>query len=131
MKWILPSIALALAPLAGSCASTPLYGNWVIDDYCSAGGNQRTWVRTEAPANAETYRRIAAADTETSDSVPANSREYWYSAPGGEVKLCRTNLQRAGGRRDWCNPRRVVWWTFRESETGPVIDNSHLPICIT
>jgi hypothetical protein len=131
MKWILPSIALALAPMASSCASMPVLGSWTIDSYCSAGGDERTWVRTDAPTNAETYRRVAAADTDTSDSIPSNSREYWYAGQGGEVKLCMTNLQRSGGRRDWCNPRRVVWWTFRDAEAGPVIDNSHQPVCIT
>lgn len=130
MKWIAPSLALALAPLAG-CASTPGYGAWVINDYCGAYISSQTgWTRTEAPANADSYRAAARTDHHTFDSVPENSSEYWFTR-AGEIKLCYTNLQRSAGRRHWCNPRLAVWWVFRDTETGPVIENSQLPICVT
>lgn len=130
MKWILPGIALALAPLASSCASLPGYGEWVISDFCNSADG-RGWVRTDAPANADAYRGVAAEDNDSMDSVPEGAREYWFASPGGEVKLCRSSLKRSGGRRDWCNPRLAVWWSFRDTESGPVIENSSVPICLT
>jgi hypothetical protein len=132
MRWIVPSIALALAPLASSCASLPGYGAWVISDFCNSGGDDRPWVRTEAPANADAYRTVAATDQSGMEAVPEGAREYWFALPSGAVKLCRTNLKRAEyGRTHWCNPPLAVWWSFRETEGGPVIENSQLPICLT
>ncbi|MGE0531217.1 MAG: hypothetical protein AB7G40_10940 [Hyphomonadaceae bacterium] len=131
MKRALISVALALAPLAGSCASVPGYNAWIISDFCNTGGDDRPWSRTEAPSNAELYRSAARIDRSGWDSVPQDSREYWFTLPNGEIKLCRTNLTRPGGRHHWCNPRIVVWWSFRETESGPLIDNSQAPICLT
>jgi hypothetical protein len=131
MNRILLGIALALAPLASSCASLPVYNSWLISDFCNSGGDERGWVRTDAPANAETYRRVASGDEDAMDSVPEGAREYWFALPSGALKLCMTNLKRAEGRRHWCNPRLAVWWSFRETENGPVIENSQFPICVT
>ncbi|MEZ5960857.1 MAG: hypothetical protein R3C30_10605 [Hyphomonadaceae bacterium] len=130
MRWIVPSLALALAPLASSCASLPIYNSWVISDFCSnGGGDSRPWTRTEAPENADAYRAAAAVDEIGMQSVPERSREYWFALPDGQVKLCMTNLTRAEGRLHWCNPRLVVWWSFREAEDRPVIESSHAPMC--
>lgn len=128
MKWIVIA-ALALAPLAG-CASTPGYGAWIVNDYCgNLWDDQPTWRRTEAPPNADAYRQ--AANEAADDNDRATDPEYWFAAPSGEVKLCRTNLQRAAGRRDWCRPRLAEWWVFRDSEAGPVIHMHQSPICLT
>lgn len=40
MKRVLVSIALALAPLASSCASLPVYNTWVISDFCNNGDDR-------------------------------------------------------------------------------------------
>ena len=131
MNRILISVALALAPLASSCASLPIYNSWVISDFCHSGGDDRGWVRTEAPANAEAYRSLARTVPEDWNSVPEDAGEYWFALPSGEVKLCRSDLTRSEGRLHWCNPRNVAWWTFRETESGPALVTSHAPICLT
>ncbi|MEZ5957507.1 MAG: hypothetical protein R3C27_09890 [Hyphomonadaceae bacterium] len=128
MRQLLLSISLALAPLASSCASLPVYNTWIVSDFCHAG-DDRPWTRTEAPANADAYRRVAMSDRDTVESIPERSREYWFASPSGAVKLCMTNLTRAEGRLHWCNPRLVVWWSFRETEAGPAIENNHAPMC--
>jgi hypothetical protein len=131
MKWLLPSVALA--PVAGSCASTPIYGEWVVEDYCGNhwSNDTRTWRRIEAPANADAFRAVAAADTSTSRATPEGSREYWFAAQSGEMKLCRTNLQRAAGRRDWCRPQLAVWWVFKETAGQIETLQVQEPICLT
>lgn len=131
MNRILLSVALALAPLASSCASLPVYNTWVVSDFCHSGADDRAWARIEAPANAEAYRRVAQTDRDGWNSVPENAREYWFALPSGEVKLCRTNLTRPESRHHWCNPRIVAWWSFRETEAGPAIDRNQAPICLT
>lgn len=131
MNRVLLSVALALAPLASSCASLPIYNAWVISDFCNSGGDTREWVRTDPPANAEAYRRVAATDHSGMESVPEGAREYWFALPSGAVKLCMTSLKRSEGRLHWCNPPLAVWWSFRETESGPVIENSQFPICLT
>lgn len=132
MKWLLPSVALVMAPFAGSCASTPIYGDWVVEDYC--GNHQsldsRAWRRIEAPANADTLRSAAAA-TDANDSVPDGARDYWFAAQTGEVKFCRTNLQRAAGRWHWCRPQLAVWWVFKETAGQIETLDQQEPICIT
>lgn len=131
MKWLLPSVALALAPLSG-CASTPIYGVWVINDFCgNTWDDQPDWTRTAAPANAETYRQ-RARESDPSNAEPApDYREFWFAAPDGRVKLCLTNLKRPEGRRHWCNPRLADWWIFRDTEAGIVIETSQSPVCLT
>ena len=130
MKWILPSLALAIAPLASSCASVPVYGDWVVADYCGNTRDEgRAWARTGPPANADLYRRIAAAEVETdTDVAPApDSREYWFALPTGEVKYCLTPLHRNYGD---CDVRVATWWVFRQTETGPVTDGGHYRVCV-
>lgn len=130
MGRVLLSSALALTPLASSCASLPVYNTWVISDFCN-NGDDRPWTRAEAPSNADVYRRVAASDQSSMESVPDGAREYWFALPSGAVKLCMTNLTRPEGRLHWCSPRLVVWWSFRETEAGPVIENNQIPICLT
>jgi hypothetical protein len=133
MKWLLPCVALALMPLASSCASTPIYGDWVIEDYCGNhwSSDTRTWRRIEAPANADAFRAVAATDASTSQATPEGAREYWFAADSGETKLCRTNLQRAAGRWHWCRPQLAIWWVFRETAGRIETLTSQEPICVT
>lgn len=130
MKWLLPSLAIVLAPLAG-CASTPVYGTWVVNDYCgNTWDGQPLWTRTEAPTNADAYRARARSSAPEAVADPDN-REYWFAASDGRVKFCLTSLKRAGGRWDWCNPRLADWWIFRNTEAGIEIETSQSPICLT
>ncbi len=132
MKRILLSIALALAPALSSCASLPVYGDLVIADYCGnrLRSNDLRWSRTEAPANAQSYRDIAQADQDTVDLAGERPREFWFAAPGGEIKYCLTNLQR-GGRRDWCDAKSAAWWVFRETASGRTTESNGFGICVT
>lgn len=132
MKWLLPSLALALAPLSG-CASTPIYGAWVINDFCGNNWNdgQPQWTRTEAPANADAYRERAREGAEPHGTADPDNREYWFAAPDGRVKFCLTSLKRPEGRRHWCNPRLADWWIFRDTEAGIEIESSQSPVCLT
>lgn len=130
MRRIALSLALGLAPLAGSCASTPVYGPWVIADYCGnhLSSDTLAWSRTEAPPDAQTYRDIAS--TGDQDFVPDNSREFWFRAESGEIKYCLTNLQRTN-RRDWCDTQFAAWWIFRETDTGLAHTSNGFGICLT
>jgi len=131
MRRIALSLALGLAPLAGSCASTPVYGPWVIADYCGnhLSSDTLAWSRTEAPANAQTYRDAAQASG-TTDLVPDRAREFWFKAESGEVKYCLTNLQRTS-RRDWCDTQFAAWWIFRETDTGLSYSTDGFGVCLT
>jgi hypothetical protein len=130
LKWIVPSVALALAPLSG-CASLPVYGPWVINDFCgNTWDDQPDWTRTEAPANANLYRQSARESDATGTRTP-DYREFWFAAPDGRVKFCLTSLKRPEGRRHWCNPRLADWWIFRNTDAGLVIEQSQSPVCLT
>lgn len=128
MKWLV-SVALGLAPLAGACASMPIYGDWVINDYCKYGNDERSWVRTEAPTNANALREIARTDTMAMDEAPQGAREYWFAMADGTIKYCLTALTR-GSRAD-CGEQRAVWWVFREAEDSPVTDGGQFKVCLT
>ncbi len=132
MNRILLSLALALAPLASSCASMPLYGPAVIADYCGNHivRNTLAWTRTEAPPNAQSYRDIATADSGTMELAPDGAREYWFRAASGEMKYCLTNLQRTS-RRHWCNTKFAAWWVFRETNSGLTAAGDGFGVCVT
>lgn len=131
LKWIAPSLALALASLSG-CASLPVYGPWVINDFCgNTWDDQPDWTRTEAPADADRYRLRARESDRPGANPDPDNREFWFAAPDGRVKFCVTSLKRAEGRHHWCNPRLADWWVFRDDEAGLVIEQSQSPICLT
>ncbi len=131
MRWLLPSLALTLSPLAGSCASTPVYGEWVAGDYCAYCADEaQGWRLTEAPAHADAYRALARASSDYSEA-PEGAREFWFAREDGAMKYCLTNLQRAAGRRHWCNPKQAVWWEFRRTEAGLAHDGANLRVCLT
>ncbi|MBN8606153.1 MAG: hypothetical protein J0L81_04485 [Caulobacterales bacterium] len=130
----LMALVLAMSPMAGSCASTPIYSDWIVQDFCDVerAGPSGQWVRAQAPANAEAYRAIAARDSMAMDHVPEGAREYWFAAPNGDVKYCLTNLRRSGHPRfDWCSVRVAVTWVIRESEAGLVSEGGNYPVCLT
>ena len=129
MKRLVICAALALTPVTGSCASTPGYGEWVIGDYCAYGTEEaRAWRLTEAPEDADAFRALAASEGE---NAPEGSREFWFARADGAIKYCLTNLQRAGGRHDWCNPKRALWWEFRRTEAGLAHDGAKYRVCLT
>jgi hypothetical protein len=132
MRWIVPCVALVLAHFTAGCASTPGYGAWVVADYCGNHWSEAPdWRRIEAPANAQAYRDLVAADNEAEPAVPDGAREYWFQAHGGAVKYCLTDLQRSAGRFHWCNPQRAVWWVIREEAGALRHDGAQYRVCLT
>jgi len=130
MRWLVPSLALALAQFAGACASTPGYGQWVAGDYCAySNADARHWRLSEPPPEAEAYRALTRGEDRS--NAPDDAREFWFEGADGAVKLCLTNLERAGGRWDWCNPKRAVWWEFRRTEAGLAHDGANFRVCVT
>jgi len=131
MKRLVLCAALVLSPFAGSCASTPGYGEWVTGDYCAYSAEEaRGWRLTEAPADADAYRSLADA-REDYGEIPDGSREFWFARADGAMKYCLTNLQRAGRHREWCDPKQAVWWEFRRTEAGLVHDGAKFRVCLT
>jgi hypothetical protein len=131
---VLAALALAISPLAGSCASLPIYSGLIIRDFCDVDqpGPSGAWVRVDMPANADAYRAVAAQDSMAMDEVPEHAREYWFAAPNGDVKYCLTNLRRSGHPRyDWCSYQNAVTWVIRETEAGLVSEGGNYPVCLT
>ncbi len=129
MKRLVICAAVALTPFTASCASMPGYGEWVAGDYCAYSAEEaRAWRLTDAPADADAYRALTASEA---DEAPDGAREFWFAGADGAIKYCLTNLQRAGGRRDWCNPKQAVWWEFRRTEVGLAHDGGKYRVCLT
>lgn len=118
-KFRLAIAALSLAVTVSSCASISAPH---IAYNC---GNREggPWTRIEAPASSELYLQRVRADRRP--GAPPGGAEYWFSRPDGAVKYCLLREYRGA-----CSAPGGSWWTFTQSENGPVTSGQESGICV-
>ena len=85
-------IAAAFSLMASACASSPQIGDEAPRFTC--GSDASGWILSDAPENADKYRRLAAenppfkTDKISEDEWGHHDRETWMTKPSGEVILC-------------------------------------------
>ena len=118
--------------LAAGCALASGARDDVIAGFCGVVRGE-TWSRTEAPSDADTYRRLAWADASQNGRRPRGD-EYWFANSSGETRLCVTPLERASfvpaRNRSNCDEKIGVWWNFTRTEEGPSTQGAEERICV-
>lgn len=85
-------VAAAFSLMASACASGPQIGDEAPRFTCGSDGSG--WMLSEAPDNADEYRRLAAENPPfrtnkiSEDEWGHHDRETWMAKPSGEVILC-------------------------------------------
>ena len=91
--------------------------------FCGDGSRvskPKQWQITGEPSNAESLRSLA----NSSKSFPGGTAypiEHWFSAPTGELMLCRRDKSSCSGE----------WWEFQQANGGPIISNQDAWVCVT
>ncbi|MEP2462811.1 MAG: hypothetical protein ABJI42_02035 [Henriciella sp.] len=110
-------VAAALSLMASACASGPQFDDEAPRFAC--GSDASGWILSDAPDNADEYRRLAAenppfgTDKISGDEWGHHDRETWMAKPSGEVILC---LADGVPWEAWS----TSFWHFgaRDNETG-------------
>ena len=85
-------VAAAFSLMASACVSGPEIGDEAPRFTCGSDGSG--WILSEAPDNADEYRRLAAENPPvrtnkiSEDEWGHHDRETWMAKPSGEVILC-------------------------------------------
>jgi len=85
-------VAAVLSMMASACASSPQIGSEPPRFVC--GMDSSGWILSEAPKNADHYRRLAAENRHVATKKISASEwghydeETWLTKPSGEVILC-------------------------------------------
>lgn len=125
MHRLLTICAITFATTLASCAINPANHLRALNDVCGNGDDDtRPWAYLAAPPDAAAAMREAAR----ADIVYPGRRvrEFWFSLPTGEFKLCRADPN----LRNSCFSER---FEFRPGPDGPEYDQSksNSTICVS
>lgn len=114
-------VAAALSLMASACISTPQIGD--EPPRYSCGTDPSGWLISEAPPNADDYRRLAAENPNfKTERVPVDDwgfheEETWLINSSGQVILCLAD-----------GPPWEAWTTSFWEFTAPDVDSGQLEI---
>ncbi len=134
MGWHKLAALMGAVVLSASCAAVSGMRDDVVAGFCSYGASDRRGLlRTEAPANADLYRRFAAAQPAFPDRRPRGD-EYWFVRADGGVRYCVSPLERSSTvpvrNGSGCDDRIGVWWDFSDTDAGPATRGAEERICV-